>query len=53
MWLSSLARRLPDPVWSIFEPILPPVVWSGEGRPPVSNQACPHGLLYVMITGIG
>ena len=49
----SLARRLPDEVWSVFEPILPPVVWAGEGRPPASNHAVLHGLLYVLITGIG
>jgi hypothetical protein len=32
---------------------LPPVVWSGEGRPPASNHRCLHGLLYALITGIG
>ncbi len=53
MRLSSLARRLPESVWSVFEPVLPPVVWCGEGRPPASNHACRHGLLYVLITGIG
>src|ERR1700754_3403444 len=35
------------------EPTPPPVVWSGEGRPPASNHACLHGLIYVLITGIG
>jgi transposase len=53
MRLSSLARRLPESVWAVFEPILPPVVWCGEGRRPASNRACLHGLLYVLITGIG
>jgi transposase len=53
MQLHTLARRLPEEVWAIFEPILPPVVWSGEGRPPVSNHKVLHGLLYVLITGIG
>ena len=53
MRLHALARRLPDEVWAAFEPILPPVVWAGEGRPPASNHACLHGLIYVLITGIG
>ena len=53
MKLHTIARRLPDEIWAIFEPVLPPVVWSGEGRPPVSNHKCLHGLLYVLITGIG
>jgi transposase len=53
MKLHQIARRLPDEVWAAFEPILPPVVWSGEGRPPVSNHRVLHGLLYVLITGIG
>jgi transposase len=51
--LHTIARRLPDELWAVFEPILPPVVWSGEGRPPASNHRCLHGLLYVLITGIG
>jgi transposase len=51
--LHTIARRLPDEIWAIFEPVLPPVVWSGEGRPPISNHKCLHGLLYVLITGIG
>jgi transposase len=53
MQLHTLARRLPDEVWALFEPILPPAVWCGEGRPPVSNHKVLHGLLYVLITGIG
>jgi transposase len=53
MRLSTIARRLPEEVWAAFEPILPPVVWAGEGRPPASNHRCLHGLLYVLITGIG
>jgi transposase len=53
MKLHTLARRLPEEIWATFEPLLPPVVWSGEGRPPVSNHKVLHGLLYVLITGIG
>jgi transposase len=51
--LHHIARRLPDAVWALFEPILPPVVYCGTGRKPASNHACLHGLLYVLITGIG
>ncbi len=53
MQLHQIARRLPDSVWALFEPILPPVVYAGTGRKPASNHACLHGLLYVLITGIG
>ena len=51
--LSGLARRLPDEVWATFEPILPPVVWCGNGRPPADNRACLHGVLYVLVSGVG
>ena len=51
--LSDLARRLPDAVWRTFEPILPPVVWRGNGRPPCGNRACLHGVLYVLVSGVG
>ena len=53
MKLSDLSRRLPDEIWQTFEPILPPVVWCGNGRPPKDNRQVLHGLLYVLITGIG
>jgi transposase len=53
MKLAKLALRLPDEVWALFEPILPPVVYAGTGRKPCSNHACLQGLLYVLITGIG
>lgn len=52
MELSDFARRLPDEVWAVFEPILPPVVWCGNGRPPIGNRECLHGLIYVLISGI-
>lgn len=52
MRLQTIARRLPDEVWTAFEPVLPPVVWKGEGRPSASNHACRHGLLYVLVIGI-
>jgi transposase len=53
MKLAKLALRMPDAVWALFEPILPPVIYAGTGRKPCSNHACLQGLLYVLITGIG
>ena len=51
--LERLARRLPDEVWAAFEPVLPPVVWGGVGRPPAGNRDCLHAVVYVAISGIG
>lgn len=52
MELKDIARRLPEEVWAVFEPILPPVVWCGNGRPPKGNRECFHALLYVLVSGI-
>src|SRR5262249_29675063 len=52
MELKDIARRLPDELWEIFAPLSPPVVWCGNGRPPKSNKACLHGLLFVLVSGI-
>lgn len=52
MQLKDLARRLPDDIWAIFEPILPARVWFGNGRPPCGNRECLHALLYVLASGI-
>jgi putative transposase len=48
----KIARRLPDEIWNAFEPVLPAVVWCGNGRPPKSNRECFHGALYVLVSGI-
>lgn len=53
MTLESLARRLPDEVWAAFEPVLPPRIWCGNGRPPCGNRECLHALIYLAISGIG
>jgi transposase len=53
MQLTDFVAGVPDDAWALFEPILPPVVWQGNGRKPKSNRACLHALLYVLITGIG
>jgi transposase len=52
MELQDIARRLPDDIWEIFAPLLPPGVWCGNGRPPKSNKDCLHGLLFVLVSGI-
>ena len=52
MQLTDFARQLPQEVWELFEPLLPPVVWCGNGRPPASNYDCLHALFYVLVSGI-
>jgi hypothetical protein len=52
MQLKDFARRLPEEVRAVFEPILPPVVWCGNGRPPKGNRGCLHALPYVLVSGI-
>lgn len=52
MQLKDFARRLPDEVWAEFEPVLPPVEWAGNGRPPVGNRECLHALFYVLASGV-
>ena len=53
MRLTDFVRGVPDDVWALFEPILPPVVWQGNGRKPIGNRRCLHALLYVLASGIG
>jgi len=53
MQLTDFARKVPEDVWALFEPILPPVVWCGNGCPPYDNRECLHAVLYVLVTGIG
>src|SRR5437773_1159432 len=53
MQLTDFARKVPDDVWALFEPILPPVVWCGNGCPPYDNRECLHAVLYVLVTGLG
>ena len=52
MQLTDFARRLPDDVWALFEPLLPTRVWCGNGRPPASNKDCLHAVFYVLVSGI-
>ncbi len=53
MKLTDFARQLPEEVWQLFQPLLPPVVWCGNGRPPASNYDCLHALFYILVSGIG
>ena len=53
MQLTDFARKVPEDVWILFAPILPPVVWCGNGCPPYDNRACLQAVLYVLVTGIG
>jgi transposase len=52
MQLTDFARDLPHDVWTLFEPLLPPVIWCGNGRPPVANRDCLHAVFYVLVSGI-
>ncbi len=53
MQLTDFVSGLPDDVWAVFVPVLPPVVWKGVGRKPKGNRECLHALLYLLVTGIG
>jgi transposase len=53
MKLTDFVDDVPDDVWAVFEPILPPRPWKGVGCKPYSNRECLHALLYVLIAGIG
>jgi transposase len=53
MQLTDFARKVPDDVGTLFAPILPPGIWSGNGCPPYDNRECLHAVLYVWVTGIG
>ena len=52
MQLTDFVRGVPDDIWAVFEPILPAVVWQGNGRKPYSSRQCLHALLYVLAAGI-
>lgn len=52
MKLADVARRLPEEVWQLLPPLLPPVVWCGNGRPPASTYDCVHAVFAVLGSGI-
>lgn len=44
---------LPDDLWELIEPLLPPLVLSPKGgRPPVGNRQALVGILFVLKSGI-
>lgn len=53
MRLTDFVRGVPEEVWEVCAPILPPVVWCGNGWPPYDNRECLHAALYVLVTGSG
>ena len=53
MQLTDFARKVPDDVWALFEPILPTMVWCGNGCPPYDNRECLHAVLSGLVTGSG
>src|SRR3712207_5557235 len=51
----GMARALlPDDLWAVVEPLLPPVRRPGPkgGRPPVENRPALTGILFVLKTGL-
>jgi Putative transposase of IS4/5 family (DUF4096) len=52
MELKDIARGAPEEIWTVCEPIRPPVIWCGNGRPPEGNRQGFHALLYVLVSGI-
>jgi hypothetical protein len=53
MQLTDFARKVPEDVWTLFAPLLPPEIWCGNGCPPYDNREGWHAVLYVLVTGIG
>jgi transposase len=53
MQRTDFVRGVPDDVWAALEPILPPVVWQGNGRKPIDKRRCLHALRYILARGIG
>jgi len=45
MQLTDFARKVPEDVGLLFAPILPPVVWWGNGCPPYDNRAWQQAVL--------
>lgn len=49
-----MAKLLPDELWAIIEPLLPPVPAPSAkgGRPPIPHRAALTGILFVLKTGL-
>lgn len=47
------ASLLPDALWELIQPLLPPTpVRQNGGRPRLSDRACLTGILFVLRSGI-
>src|SRR5262245_61431354 len=53
MQLTAFARKVPEEGWTLFAPMLPPVVWCGNGCPPYDHRECVHAVLYGLVMGSG
>ncbi len=49
-----MAKLLPDELWEIIEPLLPPLPPASPkgGRPPISHRQALTGILFVLKTGM-
>jgi len=48
-----VAKLLPDGLWAIIEPLLPPQTPSPKGgRPPITHRQALTGILFVLKTGL-
>ncbi len=49
-----MAKLLPDDLWAIVEPLLPPLPPPSPkgGRPPITNRQALTGILFVLKTGL-
>ncbi len=52
MPLKDMARRLPEEIWVLFEPILPARIGCGNGRPLKSHRDDFDALRYVWVVGM-
>jgi transposase len=50
----DMAKLLPDELWEIIEPLLPPLPPASPkgGRPPISHRQALTGILFVLKTGM-
>lgn len=52
-FLAAPDALLPDATWATIEPLLPPRVSRGLGRPGLTDRAALTGILFVLLAGVG